>query len=241
VRIGNLVSTLTFIFVLSTLGFCQGRDPTVAESLQNHNIALTKTALVAALRNPDQGVRALAAVMLAQDKATDTIPSIAEALARESVPRARLNIAMALAALGDERGSAVLKAVCSDSNAQISLRLDATIDLLNGGNDSCSTAVVEILESNADHDYLASALTLAPRFRHATSNDSQKIFHLMVGALQDKEPSVRISAGDALRTLGSASAIPYLENAVTKEENEAVRSQLQAALEALQQRTRPHH
>jgi HEAT repeat protein len=239
-RLGNFISALVVVVVVSTLGFCQGeRDPTVAESLQKHNIALTKTALVTALRNPDEEVRGLAALMLAQEKTTDAVPSIAQALANESAPKATLDIAMALAQFRDERGFAALRAVCRDPHALVSLRLVATINMLNVGDDSCSSAVVDILESKADRDYLTSALSLAPRFQHATRDESQKIFDLVVRALEDKESSVRFTASDALAKLGDPSALPYLETAAANEQEDTVRSQMQADLRRLRLKQKP--
>jgi HEAT repeat protein len=63
----------------------------------------------------------------------------------------------------------------------------------------------------------------------------------VVKALEDKDPSVRFSASDALGRLGNPSAIPYLESAIAKEQEETIRSQLQADLQTLRQKTESHN
>jgi HEAT repeat protein len=233
----NFVGALIVVVTISTFGSSQGdRMATVAESLRRHNVALTKDSLVAALRSSDDEVRALAALQLAQDKAIDTVPFVAEALASEKVARTLLDIAIALAQLGDKRGSAALTAMCEDNHANASLRLAATINLLNLGDDSCWSVVLEILQSTADHDYVTSALVLVPRFQHIDKADLRMLFELVVRALGDEEPNVRINAGYALVKLGNVSAVPYLETAIANEHEDAVRSQLQADLRKLRQK-----
>jgi len=61
-----------------------GRPKTVAEKLRDRNIGLTKPALIAALHNPDSEVRGLAAQMLADEHAYDSVKSIGSALAVET-------------------------------------------------------------------------------------------------------------------------------------------------------------
>ena len=77
---------------ISQQGF-GGKPQTFDDLLKRHNIELTRQGLVDALRNTDPEVRSLAAQKLAEDKAVETIPAIKDALARESVPWTRMNIA----------------------------------------------------------------------------------------------------------------------------------------------------
>ena len=116
----------------------QGPLPTFGELLKRHNIQLTQPALVDALRNTDPEVRDLAANKLAEDKAVETIPAIKDALASEKVPWTRMNIALALAEMGESSPLAstlwritvrtkilpetfghVLQNICSDSTATV--------------------------------------------------------------------------------------------------------------------------
>lgn len=115
------ITVLTIILALFTVnaGFCQnsalgsnGRLPTIEESLQRHNIRLTKPALVAALRSPDAEVRWLAAQELANIGANDTIAPISRALHAETVPGTKVNIAYALAQLDEQTGVAALQNIC---------------------------------------------------------------------------------------------------------------------------------
>jgi HEAT repeat protein len=99
--------------------------PTFAEALQRHHIALTRSALLAALRSPEAEVRDLAAARLAEDKDKNAIPAIAQALASERVLGAKVNIAFALAQLGSETGTSTLKKACHNSKVSPVLGLRA--------------------------------------------------------------------------------------------------------------------
>jgi hypothetical protein len=84
---------------------------------------LTEPALIAALKNPDPDVRFLAAMKLSEDKATDAIPQVKEAIAVEKVPRTRVNMAVALGLLGDPGGHHELKRLCADTGFPPEFRL----------------------------------------------------------------------------------------------------------------------
>src|ERR1700690_2529651 len=73
---------------------------TYGEILRQHNVELTESALTNALKSADADVRYLAAMKLAEDKASDAIPSIRQAREIEKAPRDRVNIALALGLLG---------------------------------------------------------------------------------------------------------------------------------------------
>lgn len=229
---------LVLVLAMSVAGFCHGdrMQETVAESLLRHNISLTSDALLYALQSPDDEVRPLAALMLAEDKATEAVPFIAAALAAEAIPSARLDLAMALAQLGDEQGLSTLTATCADTQASASLRLDATINMLNLGNDSCPSAVLDILRTKEEHDYLTSALVLAPRFRHLGNDPEQEMLSLVTASLSDEEPNARLNAGDALAAIGKSSSVPHLEEAIANEGDQTVRSRLEGDLWKLRKR-----
>src|SRR4051794_759004 len=109
----------SIIFLLSTFGLTQTNNSapaTVTQKLREHHIGLTKSDLVTALHNSDAEVRALAAQQLVDERAKDTTDAIAEALALETDAKAEVNIAYALAQLGDQRGIASLTKTCGASD-----------------------------------------------------------------------------------------------------------------------------
>jgi HEAT repeat protein len=236
---------IVFIFVaasaLATRTFCQdtvsasvGGPASTAGLLKVHHVDLTTESLVRALKNPDAQVRYLAAEKLAEDNKREAIPSIAVALTAESAPAARVNIAYALAMLKDDRGVTALNAQCENSDIPGFLRVRAAGYLLNLHSESCLDSILGILESGADPDSQSQALSLLPEFHRASNEDSQRIFDLVVKGLAEQTPAVRIEASITLGRLRNTSAIPYIESAMGNEKDEAVRSQMQAAIEALQ-------
>jgi HEAT repeat protein len=215
-----------------------GRAPTFAELLQKHHVALTKPALLAALRNPEAQVRDLAAAQLAEDKAQDAIPAITQALATERVPGTKVNIAFALAQLRNEAGISTLEEACHNSNVDPGLRLRAARYLLDLNSNACLPDVIELLQSKEEDDasYRMEALSLVPSFKDVSEDESQKLLGATLENLTDTTPAVRLSASDALARLGYASAIPYLHDAIGAEQDEVVREQLEDALRRLQQK-----
>jgi hypothetical protein len=105
------------IFLVMLVQEQSGPLPTFGELLRRHNIELTQSALIAALKNPDPEVRDLAAQKLAEDKATEAIPAIMQALSSEKVPQTRMNVAFALAVMGESVGFDTLEDNCKNSNA----------------------------------------------------------------------------------------------------------------------------
>jgi HEAT repeat protein len=65
-------------------------------------------------------------------------------------------------------------------------------------------------------------------------NDKKQLVDLSARALEDSSAQVRISAGDALAKLGHPRATPYLQQAIAKENDKEVRSQLHTYLLQLQ-------
>lgn len=239
-------SLLTALILFTTLpvAFAQ-QSPEVGgvklyrygELLRDHNIELTEPALLRALKNPDAAVRYLAAMKLAEDKATDAIPAIEQALAVEKVPRDRVNIAVALGLLGDQTGHAELKKVCADKNFIPESRLYAVRYMfdLHSQDEHCLHAAEDIVESRkVKFGDRISALELLPQFQHLTEDESQRVFELVVNCLQDPEPVVRMAASDALAGLGNPSGISYLEAAIARESEEGTRSAMERDLKKLQ-------
>jgi HEAT repeat protein len=205
--------------------------------LREHNIELTKPALLRALKNPNSDVRFLSAMKLAEDKVTDAIPAIRQAVAEEKVPRARVNIALALGMLGDQTGKIELKEMCADRGFLPEFRLYAVrymFDLHSQDDPDCLAAAEKIVESkDADFGDRISALGLLPLFQNLTADESQRILKLVLVCLDNPEPVVRIAASNALASLGNSAAIPHLEAAVAREREPGTRAVFEADLTKL--------
>ncbi len=216
-----------------------GSLPTFGELLKQHKIQLTEPALVDALKNADPEVRYLAAQKLAEDKATGAIPAIKDALAAEKVPRTRINIAFALAQLGDAAGFDALKDNCRDRNQAAGIRAFSAQYMLGLNSDStiCLSAVLDILEDGSHGDKIQAA-SLLPQFHNLSPEDLEKVFADLVRALHDPYSLVRLEAGRALADLGDIRAIPELQEAIAREQELAARPQLEQDLRALQEKSR---
>lgn len=208
---------------------------TFREALQTRHIELTKPSLVAALHNPDAQIRYLAALMLAEDKATDAVPEIVNALKSEKDPETKTNIALALAQLGEQKGFTTLRSTCDSQDVPDHLRLYAAKYMLDIGNEYCLSTVLNILQSKSSAGVRALALSLLPRFEELSKANSQQIIAATVGVLADPLPDVRIDASQTLLRLAAVTAIPALEDAITKETEDTVRSRMQIDLQRLKE------
>jgi HEAT repeat protein len=207
---------------------------TTADLLRHHHIDLSKESLVSALKDPDPQVRYLAAEKLSEDNARDAVPAITQALEDETVPATRINIAFALALLGDETGVAALRTACDTSSLPGSLR--AAMYLLNLHTNSCPNAILNMLESESTLESRTEALSILPSFRHLTDDQLQRALKLAIRSLDDPTPAVRLDAAVVLGSLGSSSVIPSLQRAVAKEQNKLVREQMENTIVALHQK-----
>jgi hypothetical protein len=168
---------------------------------------------------------------------TDAIPAIQQAAAEEKVPRARANIALALAMLGEQIGKIELKRMCADRGFAPEFRLYAVrymFDLHSPDGPDCLAAAEEIVESKAiDFGDRISALELLPLFQNLSANESQRIFDLVLACLNDREPVVQMAASNALASLRNSAAIPYLEAAIAREREQGTRAVFEADLTKL--------
>ena len=223
---------------ISQQGF--GEKPqTFGDLLKRHNIELTQQGLVDALRNTDPEVRSLAAHKLAEDKAVETIPAIKDALASEKVPWTRMNIAFALALMGESIGFATLEDNCKNDNTSANIRTRSAEYLLRFNRDSaaCLSGLLDLLKSGSNGDRMAAA-ELLPRYRNLSKEDSETVFTGLVEALHAPGPAVRIAAGQALADLGDTRGIADLGRAIESEQNELVSSGLQEDLGILRNKIR---
>jgi HEAT repeat protein len=216
-----------------------GPVPTFDELLKRHNIQLTQQGLVDALRNSDPEVRYLAAHKLAEDKAVETIPAIKDALASEKVPWTRMNIALALAEMGESIGFDTLEDNCKDKGTSGAIRTRSAEYLLRFNRDSttCLSGVLDLLKGGSNGDRMAAA-ELLPRYHNLSKEDSETVFTGLVEALHAPDPSVRMAAGQALADLGDTRGIAELERAVGVEQEEAVRLRLEDDLKTLRKKGR---
>ena len=223
--------------ILATSAF-GSRPETIAEALKRHHVALTRSSLVAALQNSDPEVRGLAAAQLAEEKATEAVPDIVQALTSEHAPLTRVNIAFALARLGNEKGVITLESACHESETVAGVRMTAAMCMVNFlHRNACFADVLDVLDSRNDDQAgnRMQALSLAPSFKGLSEDESQRLLAAAIDNLRDTTVVVRISASDALVRLGDASAVPYLQQAVSLEQDDVVRNALEDALKRLQQ------
>jgi HEAT repeat protein len=216
-----------------------GALPTFGEILKRHNIQLTQSALVDALRNTDPEVRSLAAHKLAEDKAVETIPAIKDALASEKVPWTRMNIALALAGMGESIGFDTLEDNCKNKDTSADVRARSAEYLLRFNRDSmaCLSGVLDLLKGGSNGDRIAAA-ELLPRYRNVSKEDSETVFTGLVEALHAPSPAVRIAAGQGLADLGDARGIAELGRAIGGEQEQVVRSRLEEDLGILRNKIR---
>jgi HEAT repeat protein len=241
-RIQIVVCLLVTLWVVSadvTIAQENGRSfngppETAKHALQRHGIGLTREALVSALRSPDAEVRELAAQVLAEDHEKDAIPSIVEALAAETVPANRVNIAFFLAQLGEEIGRTTLKRACDDFTISAWVRMLAAVNMRALHDDYCLASVVDVLQSWDDPGARKQALSLVPDFERPSEQNAQNLFSLVVKALADQTPGVRTTASNTLGRLGNVAAIPALQSALANEHDEGCRFEMQMDLQQLQ-------
>ncbi|MGB2603532.1 MAG: HEAT repeat domain-containing protein [Candidatus Sulfotelmatobacter sp.] len=216
-----------------------GALPTLGELLKRHNIELTQSALVQALTNADPEVRYLAALKLAEDKAGEAIPAIKDALASEKVPRTRINIAFALAEFGEPTGFDALEDNCRNHDAREGIAAQSAEYMLRFKREcaTCLNALLDVLQTGSN-GYRAQAASLLPYFHNLSAEDSERVFAGLLGALHASDAFVEMAAGRALADLGDIRAIPELREAATKEQEEAVRTQIEQDLAILQEKTR---
>jgi len=212
-----------------------GHMTTFREFLTQRNIELTEPSLVAALRNPDSHVRCWSALVLAEDKATDAVPAISEALQSETVLEAKAGIALALAQLGGQRGFATLKSMCGDRNIPTYLRLYATMYMFDIDDEGCLDTVLEVLQSNADSGLRVLALSRISSFHKVSPDDSQRIVTATLKALAEETPAIRIAASKALSGFPPAISVPSLKNAIAIEQDETVKMQMRSSLQHLRE------
>jgi HEAT repeat protein len=230
-RLQRFLASASLIVLITGHTATGSRHETFAEFLKRHGIEVTEKGLVSALKNPDPEIRDNAAQELADRKAAAAIPAITGALAVEKDPELQVNLAYALARLGDRDGFVALQHFCDTASA--SPRLKAALYLLTSFNDeSCFGAVESVLqsESERDHAFVVNAMSLVPRFHQLPASDEQRLIVLTVKQLEDPDATVRMTASEVLAKVGDAAVVPSLQKAIADETDQVARSWMQREL-----------
>ncbi|HEX8817362.1 MAG TPA: HEAT repeat domain-containing protein [Terriglobales bacterium] len=213
-----------------------GHFVTWRQSLQDRNIHLTEASLVAALQHPDPEIRSDAALVLAEDKASNAIGAIEDAAANEKDRETQINMALALALLGNAKGVAMLRQACNDAGTSGRLRMYAAKYTLDTNNEGCLSTTEKFLLSAPDLGSREQAISEIVRFQGVSDADARKILTALITSLRDPEPHIRMLASHALVALGNQTAVPELQKAIAGEPLDAVRSALQSDLQRLQEK-----
>jgi HEAT repeat protein len=203
---------------------------TFADGLTRHNVPLTEPGLLAALKDPDPEIRSLAAAQLAAADDHTALKFMITAFQDERDPQVQVNIAGAATWLGSNIAIEQLKTICRDVNQPSSARLDAARYISNKQLSDCFPAVREIARNDQDATARVLAITTAVNYR-GQSDGAEKI---AVQALNDIDPTVRVTAADSLRSLRATDAIPALQNSLQSEGDETAREHLRETLRVLQ-------
>jgi HEAT repeat protein len=235
------ISTSLFLFSAVVIGAVSqdappnvvgGQLASLAEQLKQHHIELTEAGLLKALRSPDGQVRYLAALHLAEEGDMEAIPAIEKALTAEKTPETRINIAIALVQLGQEKGLSELAADCKDPGLPGYFRARAMMYMLPRGDKACFRAALDLLRS--DPDSRGQVLSLLPQYRNPSKEEANEILEATARCLADESAAVRIQASTTLGTLANPSAMGDLQRAIAAEVDDVVRSQMQRSLQQLQ-------
>jgi HEAT repeat protein len=237
------IVTITCAVAQYHIPVAEGQPETTKEQLKRHHVALTEQGLIKALGSREAEVRELAAQALSEDGYKDAVPSIEQALLAETVPGNRVNIALSLAKLGDPVGRELLKSTCDNDTEPAHIRTLAAVDMSYLHDESCATAVFDVLKSTSPDDVGAreQALSLLPGLKELKKQNAQRILDAAAKALRDDAPGVRMIASSTLSSLGDPSAIPYLRSALDKEQDEGCRLQLSVDLAKLQSKIDERH
>ena len=209
---------------------------TFADALTRHHIDLTESALIAALQNPDGDIRSLAAAQLAAMDDRQALKPILEAMESESDLQVQVNLAGAATWLSSNRALDQLQRLCQNTNVPDATRLDAARYVSHKELSTCYSSVEEIAQRSNDPNIRILALQTAATYR----GQADKANALLVSALSDRDPAVRVAAADTLRLEKVASAIDALARALPLEGDAVTRDHLREAIRALQASSSAH-
>jgi HEAT repeat protein len=202
---------------------------TFADGLARHHIPTTETALIAALKDSDGEVRSLAAAELAAMDDHPALPAISRAVDDERDPQVLVNLAGAASWLGSRHALDQLQQVCQNTNMPSVVRLDAARYVSHQALPACFSAVEQIERTEQD----ASVRVLAVQAAASYHGQEDRAAALDASALTDLDPTVRIAAADALRTLHAVGSTGALKAALQTEGDDTVREHLREAIRVL--------
>lgn len=226
---------------IATCGLCllfvfAGRAPCQQDldrQLRSRGIELSTPSLITALGDQDHETRVLAAEKLAKDGDKQAVPQIESALSGEKNGMYRVNMALALAQLGDEKGFDALKSTCSNAEVEDTVRLRASANLAIAGKDDCLNSLLSILRISKDTETTRMALLVLPHFFNPSKRAPKEVLDVVCERLTDPTPAVRLSATDIVSRLGSSTQAPALQAALDKESNTTVHDFMQRNLSTL--------
>jgi HEAT repeat protein len=183
-------------------------------------------------------VRSLAASKLAFAREKDTIPFILAALARESIPVAKIGFASAAAELGVQDGFAALRSMCGGPAWSRVRRMNAANMMVALHNEDCLSDVLDILKSRDESQIVdegaISALCVLLRHSHVPAQELPEIRRLAAAYLRSDNDATRVYASDVLARFGDLSSADDLRRAFPIEHDENVQVAITNALKALE-------
>ena len=228
------VFLMLFAALLPAQTFVDPPILTIDQQLRSRGILPDEASLENALLNVDPEVRILAALKLGDEKNTSAVAAIEAALKKEKMPEVKIQLAFALAELGDSEGLRALTSFCGDQSQSSSIRLGAAQDLLRFGNTLCFQNVLAIVsDPKQDSATVAQAAAVLGEYQRLVKNDSA-VLKPLVKLLDSADPTVRIAASQALRHVGATTMMPALQAAIEREKDEGARAQMEADLRILQ-------
>lgn len=205
-----------------------------ADKLKGKGIPLNRESLLAALRSPDHEVRSLAASQLAEQHVAEALPGIRQAYQEETRPQLRVNLAFALSWLEPEEGSKLLKASCADARLGAMAQLQAASYLIRSKDATCLSSVLKIIRESPESGERAAGLSLLPQFASAGGVTCGEVESLVLLRLRSDSSYERIAAAKGLTSVCKASATGHLQDAIKREPNRDLRSEMERELKNLQ-------
>ena len=224
--------------ILTSLALCRAQaPPTIEETLSKEGVGLSNEALLSSLiKSPKVGVRASAAVLLAQRGYTPAIPAMNAALQKESDPTGRLDLAGALDRLGQSSGLSALEALCNDPKLPADLRLNAAGRSLTHGGGTCAAAMTGVLSASDNPAVQSAALNyfLDSRLPASTIDvDSADLTKGLHGALDSEVADVRRRSAECIGRFKLSSERSHLLAVMRVESNSNAKAAMQKTVNEL--------
>jgi HEAT repeat protein len=161
----------------------------------------------------------------------DAIPELTAFLETKTNPRDRINVARALAQLGDERGAQILRTYCNDQSLSLNDRLGAAQSLLQFQPNCCAPTLIQGLKSD---DVRLTAIGMITFFKQLSPEEWAEVRTLLLKSLEDKDQMTRLAAADVMFGLKDPTLLPPLQAALNKETVPFVRQAMEQSLKHMQ-------